>query len=188
MLHQNQWIPPLQQDNKAMFQSLIDFKRVLLRQKGLLCEILCWSGGWSFEKVSKEMAFLWRLYAFVRSKKDGLWFKYYCCSFLFCLSVRIKGLIDTNVWCFTTGILKVSIKKKGLSDVCPNAPNSQYAKPASLSLSPPKDVISESNCRKFPLIQDASNYPSWFWGENMMLLLCQHLESSLIGKTEKQSF
>lgn len=54
------------------------------------------------------------------------------------------------------------------------------------SFSPPRDVIFESSCRKLPLIQVASNYPQWFWEKKIILLLCQHLESSLIGKTKEQ--
>lgn len=53
------------------------------------------------------------------------------------------------------------------------------------SFCPPMDVIFESSCRKFPLVQVASNYPQWFWEKKNILLLCQHLESSLIGKTKE---
>lgn len=55
------------------------------------------------------------------------------------------------------------------------------------SFSPPRDAIFKSSCRKFPLVQVVSNYPQWFWEKKVILLLCQHLESSLIGKTKEQS-
>lgn len=52
------------------------------------------------------------------------------------LSLRIIRLISTCVQCFLTGISKLSIQKKSsLSDVCPNVPNSQYAKLASFTVS-----------------------------------------------------
>lgn len=55
------------------------------------------------------------------------------------------------------------------------------------SFSPPRDEIFESSCRKIPSHPSCIKLSTVILREKkIILLLCQHLESSLIGKTKEQ--
>lgn len=172
-----------------MFQSIIDFKRALLGQEDLPVWNILLEWRLDIWKSLKGNRFPLSVLGICETTEDALSFEYYCCSYLTPFVTENYKPFWHKCPVFHNWDFKAEhIRESQAYLMCAQMFTTLNTLNLLPSLSPPRDVIFESSCRKFPLVQDTSNHPQWFWGEKMILLLCQHLESSLTGKTKEQSF